>query len=222
MIEAKQLIEINNRKRSELTPENEKYYSDFLIYIRLQLFLSEQQSEEILMEILDHIIDGQNDGKTASVIFGDDPKEFADEIIQQIPNEKKKNMVRFFSGIAFNLLGLLIIMRGIIVFILSFFKDVNTKVYPLHSAAMFFVIVCFSLLGVWGIFMIIKGSLFKEKQRNLKETLMCGTLGAVCTGIIIGFSYVLPNFGPSFHFSWYTSVILGAIVWGLSKFLKSK
>lgn len=98
MIEAKQLIEINNRKRSELTPENEKYYSDFLIYIRLQLFLSEQQSEEVLMEILDHLIEGQNDGKTAKLIFGNNPKEFADEIIRQIPNENKKKMGRLISG----------------------------------------------------------------------------------------------------------------------------
>ncbi|WP_066060715.1 DUF1129 family protein [Neobacillus soli] len=220
MIEAKQLIEINNRKRSELTPENEKYYSDFLIYIRLQLYISEQQSEEILMEILDHLIEGQNEGKNASSIFGDNPKEFADEIIQQIPKEQKKNIIGFISSIAFNLLGLLLIIRGMIFFIVSFFKEVDSLVYLLPSVVMFFVIVCFSLIAVWGIFTIIKGSVFKEKQRNLKDTFLCGTLAAVCTGIIIGLSYLMPNFGPSFPFTWYASVISGAIVWGVSKFLK--
>ncbi|MFJ5715616.1 DUF1129 family protein [Neobacillus sp. NPDC093127] len=220
MIEAKQLIEINNRRRSELTPENEKYYSDFLIYIRLQFFLSEQQSEEVLMEILDHLIDGQNEGKPASVIFGDDPKEFADEIIRQIPNEDKKNVGRLISGIALNLAGLLLMIRGIILLIISFFKDINTIVYPLQSLVMLGVILCFSLIGVWGIFKIIKGSVFKEKQRNLKDTVLCGTIGAACTGITIGVNYLLPNFGPSFQFTWLASLILGAIIFGLSKILK--
>jgi uncharacterized membrane-anchored protein len=220
MIEAKQLIEINNRRRSELTPENEKYYSDFLIYIRLQFFLSEQQSEEVLMEILDHLIDGQNEGKTASVIFGDDPKVFADEIIRQIPNENKKNVGRLISGIVFNLAGLLLMIRGIILFIVSFFKDINTIVYPLQSIVMLGIIVCFSLIGVWGIFKIIKGSVFKEKQWNLKDTVLCGTIGAACSGITIGINYLLPNFGPSIQFTWLASLIVGGIAFGLSKILK--
>lgn len=63
------LIEENNRKRELLTPENEKYYDDMLIYIRLQWRLSEQQSEEVLMEILDHLLHGQEEGKTAKDMF---------------------------------------------------------------------------------------------------------------------------------------------------------
>jgi hypothetical protein len=82
------------------------------------------------------------------------------------------------------------------------------------------IIVCFSLIGVWGIFKIIKGSVFKEKQRNLKDTVLCGTIGAACTGITIGVNYLLPNFGPSFPFTWLASLIVGGIVFGLSKILK--
>ena len=52
-MKAKQLIEENNRKRNLLNPENNHYYSDMLIYIRLNLSLSEQQSEEVLLEMLD-------------------------------------------------------------------------------------------------------------------------------------------------------------------------
>ena len=221
MIKAKQLIEINNRKRSELTPENERYYSDFLIYIRLQLFLSEQQSEEILMEILDHLIEGQYEGKNALAIFGENPKEFADEIIQQIPNEQKKNMVTFISTVAFNLLGILLLIRGIIFFIVSFFKEVDSLVYPLKAVVQFTLIVCFSLMGVWVIFKIIKDSIFKEKQSNLIDSIKVGTSAAVFMGIILGAGYLIPNFGPSFHFPWYAVLISGAIVWGLSKYLKN-
>lgn len=88
------LIEENNRKRKLLTKENEAYYDDLLVYIRLQLILSEQQSEEVLMEMLDHLIEGQNEGKTANDIFGDDPLTFADEVIEQLPREKKEILFR--------------------------------------------------------------------------------------------------------------------------------
>jgi len=81
-VKAKPLIEENNRKRELLNPQNEKYYRDMLLYIRLQLTLSEQQSEEVLIEMLDHLQDGQQDGKSAQEIFGEDPKGFAEEIIE--------------------------------------------------------------------------------------------------------------------------------------------
>ncbi|WP_407638856.1 hypothetical protein [Bacillus niameyensis] len=39
VIDAKKLIEENNRKRELLTEENEKYYSDLMLYIRVQSIL---------------------------------------------------------------------------------------------------------------------------------------------------------------------------------------
>ena len=98
-MDAKLLIEENNKKRKLLTKENEAYYDDLLVYIRLQFTLSEQQSEEVLMEMLDHLIEGQKEGKTAKDIFGDDPLTFTDEIIEQLPKEKMRNMVPFVGGI---------------------------------------------------------------------------------------------------------------------------
>lgn len=220
MITAKQLIDINNQKRTELTPENEKYYSDFLIYIRLQFFLSEQQTEEILMELLDHLIEGQNDGKSAEAIFGDNPKEFADDLIQQIPNENKKIIVKFISGLALNLLGNLLIIRGVIIFIVSFFRDVETNEYPFKFTIMFLMIMVFSLFMVWVVFKIINDSLFQENQSNVKDALKAGTAGMVGMGAIIVAGYFLPKFGPAVEFTWYTSLIVGIVIWGISKLIK--
>ena len=56
MIDAKFLIEENNRKRKLLTKDNEAFYDDLLIYIRLQMSLSEQQSEEVLEFCISFII----------------------------------------------------------------------------------------------------------------------------------------------------------------------
>ncbi|WP_274447852.1 hypothetical protein [Priestia aryabhattai] len=39
---AKELIKLNNKKRKELTKENEEYYDNLLVYIRTSVSVSEQ------------------------------------------------------------------------------------------------------------------------------------------------------------------------------------
>ncbi|GHI01046.1 DUF1129 family protein [Neobacillus kokaensis] len=219
-MEAKQLIELNNQRRTELTAENEKYYNDFMLYIRLQFFLSEQQSEEILMEILEHLIEGQKEGKTAADVFGDDPKAFADELIEQLPNENKKSIVQFFSRIAFNLFSYFLIIHGLIVLIGSFFKEVDSVVYPVKAAMISLLIFVFSLFGVWFIFGIINQSLFKEKKSTVTDYIKIGLIGSIGMGLIIAAGYFLPNIGPSLYLPWYAYFILGGLIWGISWVMK--
>src|SRR5690606_18286594 len=111
-LDAKRLIEKNNKKRKLLTKENEKYYDDLLVYIRLHFTLSEQQTEEVLMEMLDHLIDGQKEGKAAKDIFGDDPLSYTDEIIEQLPKEDKRNIFQFVGGVIVNIIAWVLIIRG--------------------------------------------------------------------------------------------------------------
>ena len=59
---AQDMIELNNKKRELLTPENEVAYSDMLVYLRLSN-VPEQQVEELLLEILDHLIEAQTENK---------------------------------------------------------------------------------------------------------------------------------------------------------------
>lgn len=220
MIEAKQLIELNNLRRTELTPKNEEYYSDFMIYVRLHFFLSEQQSEEVLIEILDHLIEGQKEGKSAQEIFGEDPKAFADELISQIPNENRRSIGRFFTGIIFNLLSYFLLIRGIIILIISFFKAVDSTVFPLKAATISLLIVGFSLIGVWVFFRIIGNSLFKAKKNEVAGAWKAGLYGAGGMAVIIAAGYLLPEFGPSFDFSWYASLLSGGVLWGVSWVVK--
>lgn len=220
MMEAKQLIELNNRRRTELTSENEKYYSDFLTYIRLQLFLSEQQSEEILMEILDHLIEGQNDGKSAEEIFGDDPKEFADELIEQIPKENNRNLVRFFSSIVLSLVSYILVIRGLVIFFASFFKDVDIVVYPVKSAVISLLIIAISIGSIGPIFKIITRSLFCAKKTDVADSIKVALIAMTGMGIIVVTNLFFPTIGPNFDFSWYASLITGGLVWGASRLLK--
>jgi uncharacterized membrane-anchored protein len=214
-MKAKHLIEENNRKREQLTPENEKYYSDMMIYIRLQLTLSEQQSEEVLMEMLDHLLDGQNEGKSARDIFGHDPKRYADEIIENLPKEKKREVIPFILGIALNLVSWMLMIRGVVILVISQFKNdpVSSSVYLFPSLLTFALILGSIAFGVWFIFRTIHRSLFSEKSSEKKDTVKVGSYGALSMGLIMAVNQFLPEFGPAFPFSWWASLLTGCILW---------
>jgi len=208
-LKAKQLIEENNQKRELLTPENKQYYSDMLVYIRLNLSLSEQQSEEVLMEMLDHLLEGQKDGKSARDIFGDDPKRFADDIIQNLPKGKKRDVFPFLCGIVLHLMSWMFIIRGIAILVTSHFRDVETTVYPLTSLIIFVVILAAVFFDVWFIFRIIQQSLFNENANKKKDMMKFIIMALLSMGIIVGISLFTPKFGPTFHFTWLASLLTG-------------
>ncbi|PQZ58703.1 hypothetical protein CQZ94_05170 [Bacillus sp. MYb209] len=76
----KEMVKLNNKKRKLLTPENESAYGDMLIYLRFTS-VPQKQMEELLLEILDHLLEAQEDGKNAHDIFGEDLKAYCDELI---------------------------------------------------------------------------------------------------------------------------------------------
>lgn len=209
-----QLVEENNRKRKMLTPENEQYYSDMMIYIRVQLALSEQKTEEILLEMLDHVLDGQRDGKTAREIFGEDAKGYANEIIQQIPKEEKRSLAPLFARSAVHILSWFLMIRGIIFFITARFIEVDATVYVLRAVGIGIVLAGVILSGVWFIFRLIKNSLFSNKKRkDIVYVLKAGLFGAGSFIVILIVSKLIPDIGPSFNFPWWASLLTGAVLW---------
>ncbi|KAA0547174.1 DUF1129 family protein [Bacillus sp. BGMRC 2118] len=206
------LIEQNNVKRKELTPENERYYSDMLIYIRLQLSLSELQSEEVLMEMLDHLLEGQEVGKSAKNIFGDDPKKFADVVIEQLPKEKKRAVVPFVGGIIGNIVGWILTIRGILLLVTLPFKEVETTVYPLSLIGLALVIAVFVMIAIIYILKLVQRSLFTEKKSTRVDTVKAGLAGALGMGAVLITARFLPEAGPSFDFSWLPSLVSGGVI----------
>lgn len=85
---AQDMIELNNKKRELLTSENEAAYGDMLVYLRISN-VPEQQMEELLLEILDHLIEAQAENKNAYDIFGDNLQSYCDELISALPTQTK-------------------------------------------------------------------------------------------------------------------------------------
>lgn len=93
---SQELIKLNNKKREKLNEENLKYYEDMLVYLRLSFLKSEQETEELLNELLDHLLEAQEEGKDFTEVFGDDPKQYANELLGEIPKSMTKERFNLF------------------------------------------------------------------------------------------------------------------------------
>lgn len=214
MVSAKTLIEINNRKRKLLTEENEKYYSDLLIYIRSNMSVSERATEEILLEILEHLLEGQREGKTAEEIFGKNPKEYADEILGLLPKEKLTGWISFIAVVAADLLGIVLMISGLILFIVSQFREVDPEIFLIKELVVFLVNLSMSLALAAVVFRFIKKSVYlqnakAEKKFSLEIFFIVGTGGA----LMIAFTAFFPDFGPSVTVSWPVQILAGFVIW---------
>lgn len=217
---AKQMIEENNQKREQLTADNEKYYSDLMLYIRTNWQVSEQHAEELLLELLDHLLEGQEEGKTAIDIFGETPKDYADQLIEQLPQEKKRSWVPFIASLFLQIISYVLIIRGAVLLVFPLFTEVNDQ------ANIFTLLITTIFLGVMVVGVVryiskvIHRSIFEENRATWKDPVKVGAVAAVSMGAIILLSVWLPEIGPTFHFSWWLSFLLGGVVWIISKVLK--
>lgn len=205
----KELIKENNDKRKKLTPENEKFYTDLMLYIRTKLTVSEKQAEEVLMEMLDHLLEAQRDGKTARQVFGENPKSFADEIIEQLPHEEKRDMVKFVAQISFTLIGWFLVTRGLVMVLFESFTDTSKTVYIIPTLIVLGLIALTVTLAVKLIFSLIHRSLFNEQSSDKMNMIKAGLFGAGSFAVIFAAQFLIPDFGPSFDFPWTASLGAG-------------
>ncbi|MFD3447560.1 HAAS domain-containing protein [Microbacteriaceae bacterium 4G12] len=94
------LVALNWKKQQLLTKENEKIYGDILIYVRMSN-LSEEATESVLLELLDHLLEAQENGKKAEEVFGKDPKAFCDDLIATLPKMNLKENIKMFVPVVF-------------------------------------------------------------------------------------------------------------------------
>lgn len=95
------MIAINNERRKQLTKENKAYYEDMLVYLRTSR-IPTKKTEELLLEMLDHLLSAQGEGRTAEDVFGTEPKAYCEEIIETFgrrPVSFKRYMFIFSIGL---------------------------------------------------------------------------------------------------------------------------
>ncbi|MBS9338142.1 hypothetical protein G6R29_00625 [Fructobacillus sp. M2-14] len=202
-----ELIEQNNELRAALNKENEDFYLDFLLYVRSQGVLKDEQTvEEQLFAILQDILEAQKNGQSAADYFGTDPKFVADRILQQTPNKLSEAAKLFLYGfgayIGFSLLpslpipgkpmdlgsfllsGVYLTLLAIVGFFLIgktiyFFK--KSKMASWMKSLMSFVIACAVLFPAFA----ITFWLHTPAQINLDGTLGIFVIVLVLIGVTV-------------------------------------
>ncbi|MGD6941165.1 DUF1129 family protein [Cytobacillus gottheilii] len=208
---AKELIRLNNQKRQHLTKENEEYYENMLVYIRTSLSVSEQQSEELLLELLDHLVDAQNAGKSAKDVFGEDPAAYCKEMIKQLPKEPSKRSAFFIGFLLLQLAGIFAVINGIGDIIIHYVKDSDQTLYIGTAIVSFFIIAAIISLDVILIFKWLQNSIYKASTK-LKDFFLLFSLSTISLLGIFFLPKWIPSFGHPIESGGFVYLIVGIVL----------
>ncbi|ALX48548.1 hypothetical protein AOX59_07955 [Lentibacillus amyloliquefaciens] len=208
------LIEDNNRKRKELTEENRKYYEDMLIYLRVSYKKSEQETEEILTEMLDHLLEAQAEGRSAEDVFGTQPKQYADEIIGELPKIATKETTGLITMGMLYFLAASTLLTGVIDMIAFYLFDQGDSVKVIHTgsfALKAIIAIVLVFLFAYAVIQYIRWSCFKKIKR-VTEFIGAWLFGCLVFLVFLLIYYVMPAFGPVVEFPVYVSLLVGGVL----------
>lgn len=222
---AKDIIKVNNQKRDELNDENLADYEDMLLYIRLNSAKSEYDTEEILLELLEHLLQAQDQGKTAKDVFGQNLKEYCQEIIEEIPNETRKKQLRFSMYIILYFLAIYGFITGVIGFGLYYLFNIGSNMTTISIGSGITMIVIYLLilyLFILGILKWLKSSVFTNKKRNKWiGFLQIWGFSVVSIGLFILVIYLMPSFGPMINIPTILFAGIGIVLYLMSRLFKN-
>ncbi|WP_010098144.1 DUF1129 family protein [Ornithinibacillus scapharcae] len=200
---SKDIIKLNNEMRKELTEENEAIYGDMLVYIRLNAKKSEQQTEEVLLELLEHLLQAQKEGKSAKDVFGSDLKQYCEEVIKEIPGEKKSQTLLFGTYLIFQMIGLVATVFGVVNYGIYHLFEIGYEQFTFTLGKGIVV----TILGLVLLFIFVaivlkwmKSSTFKQKKPNKWVEFL--QIWLICTAYIaltIFMPFLIPDFGVAIH-----------------------
>lgn len=203
------LINKNNERRKALSSHNLGYYENLMQYIRVSN-KEEYATEEVLLEMLEHLIEAQQEGKQAEEVFGKSPKQLADEIVDTLPKEKTKTKMLLIVEVILQMAGIYILVLGA----LNLFNEQSKTYYAGSVATVLFVLV-FGFIGLIYLFMYLL------KKHATRDTSKWAYIGAVIA-MMVYISLVsitasqMPAFGKSFTVSPLAKIILGACLYLIS------
>ncbi|ODJ53072.1 hypothetical protein BFR40_00200 [Brochothrix thermosphacta] len=183
----KELIAENNNKRHALTKQNQLYYEDILLYLRLRggWRYQEQQIEEILLVILDDLLSAQADNITALDYFGKHPQQLADAMLVEIkPSTWSERLSAFLYAYA----------PFLLFFILMTFIQTEPAI---NFGKLLFVLVTLVLL-ISILLLLIRRSIYSKKIK-FEKVVLYGVSSLRMMGLLLAMIYFPPFFVVSFN-----------------------
>ena len=180
--------------------EDQAYFQDLWDYFNFAGFLYEEKAlkEQVYNLALD-FSQASGDGLTAKDYFGQDPKEMADQIIENMPKESTRSVLKYGA-----------IVSGIVIFY-RLLSDFASQAVLVLKPLVYLTDIILGLLAVGMIFYLLRRLIFaEEKAKKAFYVAFVLVLGFYFVGEIVGVRF-LPAFAwfvvPS---PWDTLLMTGA------------
>ena len=112
----KQLLEENNRREKELSPDNQKVLTDIVAYLRGSSTPILQQ-EQVRRDITEMLLEGEARGQSAQTIIGTNYQAFCDEILAELPRRSARERTIYgLSVVSLSAAVLVVIWLGFSLF----------------------------------------------------------------------------------------------------------
>jgi len=208
----KDLVKENNRLREKLDPHNKKIYEKILIYIRTSYKTKSNETEEILNELLFHVLDAQRNAKNIESVTGENLKAYADSIVEALP---KRNIWKYAGIIAALLAGFNFIFDYLLslIFMAIDGAPLTTTINILESALHLIILISLGILLVFTVFKTLQYVLFKNWfvwQEYGLYFIIAAAFFTLFSALISLVSLI--DIGPSFEVSMWLPVSLGVIL----------
>ncbi len=217
-MKVKDMIELNNKKRELLTSENEAAYGDMLVYLRLSN-VPEQQMEELLLEILDHLIEAQVENKNAYDIFGDDLQSYCDELISALPPQTRLEKTSLIGFVISLLLAIQFGMDAIVSLFIFLFEKNSKIMSPPFSILGTTLSISLIILGILFILYLLKRYSFDQKM-NWKRKILFGFAFAIpfCSAVFLNIYFKKQPY-LIYHLTFWQNALLAISFYVLYKLL---
>lgn len=163
--------------------EDQAYFQDLWDYFNFAGFLYEEKAlrEQVYNLALDFSQAGA-DGLTAKDYFGLDPKEMADQIIENMPKESTRSVLKYGA-----------IISGIVIFY-RLLSDFASQAVLVLKPLVYFTDIILGLLAIGLLFYLLRRLIFaEEKSKKAIYVVFVLVLGFYFVGEIVGVRF-LPAF----------------------------
>lgn len=215
-----ELVKVINERRKILTKENNDYYDQLILYMRTKSLRSEQVVEETLLELLEHLIAGQEDGKSTEQIFGKNPRQLADDMLDNIPKESLQKQVPFLMQIGLLFFGVYVLFTGVGNYFLG--KDISLPSKGIGNLVIEGVLLLLYLAVVLILILkLLNKSAFQMKKMVWSIFLLMVLLISGGSLLLALLNYALPQLGEPVTIKPITMIVIGILLLVIS-FLISK
>lgn len=210
----KEYLDAMNQLDKKLEAEDRKYFTDLRAYMTTaSFFKNEQAINEQLYQMYLDFLNAKNEGFTAEEFFGNDPKEMADQLLEQLPRASFKNLLEYIGIAAVVLWGIRLVS--------DFSQSVEVVINP--ALYIFDLVLVLTLITL--LFKFIQRSVYKKTTRkmNFIEAIGAGLIFIFYIFIYLKADQFIPEILVfSIPYPWDLFIILGITLTALYLTLRTK